>query len=174
MHIRILWLLGITCTAVCTLHQDTDLKSKDQFPGPKSKKMSFWSVVDNWTVNDEFDIDSLHSWSWSVTTLRNFYFVWSSFSSYKQYRLPEIPQRNLYMISQFISITSMKTSLINRLKANYWSVRASLANVLFYFKTTSPRGWISGLSPGFALALVLVVRLCKVLIEIIWNIFIVG
>ena len=57
-----------------TLNQDTDLKSKDQFPGPKSKKMSFWSVVDNWTVNDEFDIDSLHSWSWSVTTLRNFYF----------------------------------------------------------------------------------------------------
>ena len=30
-----------------TLNQDTDLKSKDQFPGPKSKKMSFWSVVDN-------------------------------------------------------------------------------------------------------------------------------
>ena len=30
-----------------TLNQDTDLKPKDQFPGPKSKKMSFWSVVDN-------------------------------------------------------------------------------------------------------------------------------
>ena len=48
-------LLGVT------LNQDTDLKSKDQYPGPKSKKMSFWSVVDNWTVNDEFEIDSLHS-----------------------------------------------------------------------------------------------------------------
>ena len=41
LHIFKLLVLGVT------LNQDTDLKSKDQFPGPKSKKMSFWSVVDN-------------------------------------------------------------------------------------------------------------------------------
>ena len=37
----------VTVVLGVTLNQDTDLKSKDQFPGPKSKKMSFWSVVDN-------------------------------------------------------------------------------------------------------------------------------
>ena len=42
MHMHtVLLVLGVA------LNQDTDLKSKDQFPGPKSKKMSFWSVVDN-------------------------------------------------------------------------------------------------------------------------------
>ena len=56
LNLELLHLMSLRMHIVCrevlkvlgvTLNQDTDLKSKDQFPGPKSKKMSFWSVVDN-------------------------------------------------------------------------------------------------------------------------------